>query len=71
MEGGLKIFARKGGWVRQNGGLSRNCERFYIVLRFFWRFFMMQHRKKIVIVLIVLTVTITILIIHANNEHCT
>ena len=83
--GGLKIFARKGG-VRQNGeGLSRNGGGCHIILRFFWRFVMIQHRKRslcvylsfvnknvligIAIVLIVLTVIIAVLIIHANNKH--
>ena len=34
-----EIFARKGG-IRQNGEGG-----YHIILRFFWRFLMMQHEK--------------------------
>ena len=43
--GGLKTFARKGG-SRQNGGGCLEMEDCHIILRFFLRFLMMEHKKN-------------------------
>ena len=53
MKMGLNIFARKGleRWVRQNGGICLEMVGCHIVLVFFWRFLMIQHRKKIMMCL--------------------
>ena len=43
--GGLKIFARKGG-LGKMGGVCLEMWGCHIILRFLWRFLIMQHRKK-------------------------
>ena len=42
--GGLKIFTRKGA-LGQHGAINLEIGGCHIILKFFWRFLIMQHRK--------------------------